>query len=142
MKLTTTIIWFFLIGLNVFSQTNEQLIDPINYECFRLTNNEIIEPLKLDGHYFGRVILDTECDTINGILKNHKLVFAKLRSKTDPNDSIEIRLDLKIGNYKFIEEKMGDIIEHISGLRIERNPVVKCVYVPKFIIPFKIESKN
>ena len=97
--LLTIIILLSVYGQNGYSQTNDQIIDPINYECYRLTTNEKIKPLKLDGVYFGRIILDVECDTINGILKNHKLVFAKLRSKTDPNDSIEIRLDLKIGNY-------------------------------------------
>lgn len=143
MKLIITmIISLSLFGLNAFSQENESIIDPIFYECFRLKSNEKVKPLKLEGDYFGRIILSAECDTINKTLKNHKLLFAKLRSNKDPNDSIEIRLDFKLGNYKFIEEKMYDIIHHITDLKIERHPIKHCEYIPQFSIPIKIESKN
>jgi hypothetical protein len=140
--LLTFIILLSLYGQNGFSQINDQIIDPINNECFRLASNEKIKPLILEGVYYGKIMIEAECDTINGILKNYKLVFAKLHSKIDPNDSIEIRLDVKIGNYRFIEEQKANIIEHISGLRVKRNPVVKCVSVPRFTFPVKIESKN
>lgn len=133
-----------ILLISVFSisrgicQESIEIIDPVFPHCYDLIENQQIEPLSLGRSYFGRLLIQAEGDTINLILKNHEIVFAKLKSKDNPNDSIEIRGENKFGNWNFIDENCDLIIKHISYLRIEQTGFKDCK-MPTFNIPVRIE---
>ncbi|BAX78447.1 hypothetical protein [Labilibaculum antarcticum] len=132
------IIVFIVFGVeNVFCQ-EETIIDPVFSLCYRLKNNAKIKPLNLGGKYQGELFVLADCDTINNVLINHQIVFVKLESYSNPNDSIEIRLDDKFGNFKFIEDNLIKIFGHFSSLRIEKTGYKNCK-IPQFTLPIKIE---
>jgi len=132
------IIVFIAFGVeNVFCQ-EETIIDPVFPLCYRLKNNTKIKPLNLGGNYHGKIFVLADCDTVNNILINHQIVFVKLKSYSNPNDSIEIRLDDKFGNFKFIEENSTKILGHFSNLKIEKTGFENC-QIPQFTLPIKIE---
>lgn len=124
-----------------FSQHNVEILDPINYDCYNLKDDKI-KSLQLPGNYIGRIMLKTECDTINKTLIHPKLIYAKLYSTIDELDTIEIKFDTKIGNYKFLDDNMSKILDHISYLRIEKVLNNNCIIAPRFNIPIMIISEN
>lgn len=91
-------------------QADQTSIDHILPPCYKIKNNLIIKELILKGHYQGKVLLEAYCDTIKNILADYKIVYAKLISTSDPNDSIEIRLENKTGNFEFIEKNKTIIL--------------------------------
>ncbi|MDM8160832.1 hypothetical protein QUH73_13495 [Labilibaculum sp. K2S] len=137
MRVLIIIVFIFFGVENVFCQ-EETIIDPVFPFCYRLKNNVKNKPLNLGGNYHGKIMVLAECDTVNTVLINHQIVFVKLKSYSNPNDSIEIRLDEKFGNFKFIEENTAKILGHFSKLEIEKTGYMNCK-IPQFTLPIKIE---
>ena len=119
-------------------QNPEELVDPIFPHCYSLVQYESIKPLSLGNLYYGKLLIQAEGDTVNLRLTNHKIVFARLRSIDNPNDSIEIRGKAKSGNWHFIDENRTLIIDHISYLRIEKTGYKGCK-MPIYNIPVRIK---
>lgn len=140
MKLSI-IILLVILSLNAFSQENEEIIDPILVPCYNLKNDRIIEPIILNGNYSGKILIAASCDTVQLKLKDFKIKFAKLFSNIDATDSIEIRLEDKRGNYKFLDDNLSKIISKIEPMEIVKTDV-HCDYVPEFNIPIKIVSNK
>lgn len=140
MKLSI-IILLIILNFNAFCQENEEIIDPISTPCFHLINENKIEPIILNGNYFGKIIIGASCDTVRLKLIDFKIIFAKLYSSVDSRDSIEIRLENKQGNYKFLDDNMAEILENIAQIEIEKADA-DCDYIPNFNIPIEIESEK
>ena len=140
MKLSI-IILLVIFNLNAFCQENEEIIDPILIPCYNLKHDRRIEPITLDGYYYGKIIVEASCDTVQLKLIDFKIKFAKLFSNIDTSDSIEIRLENKRGNYKFLDDNLTKIISWIEPMEIVKTNV-HCDYIPEFNIPIKIESKK
>jgi hypothetical protein len=116
------------------------IIDPIFISCWALYPDSVIRPLKIDTQYIGRVFVEAEGDTISHELKNFTFPFVKLKSKNNVNDSIEIRLNYKMGNFDFFDSIKPRIIEHLGYLRIKQTNFEGCNKVKViFHIPIKIE---
>ena len=133
-----SILFIFYLSINLFGQNDDIIIDPIGYSCYRLKPDSTIRPLKLNDEYYGRVIINAECDTINNRLTNYEIAYAKLYSYKQKNDSIEIRPGLSYGNTEFIQRIFTKLTDHISYIGIEKNADDNCI-IPKFYIPIKIE---
>lgn len=93
--------------------------------------------MQLSKDYYGKILIHASCDTVNNILTNYKIVFAKLKSVTNTNDSIEIRLDKYSENFKFIENNKDKIFRHISDIKIEKTGYMNCK-IPTFTISIKV----
>jgi hypothetical protein len=128
----------FLVSL--FGQDDETIVDPIFYHCYRLQDTSRIEPIKLEGHYFGKAIIQAKVDTINDKLKDYVIVYAKLSSSMNPRDSILIRYKNKYGKYAFLENQLDKIVPYISEKKIVRTNIENCV-VPIFSFAIKIIEK-
>jgi hypothetical protein len=129
---------FFCAFLN--GQDNETIIDPVFYECYKLIDTARIEPIKLDGFYSGKAMLQAKVDTLTDTLKDFSIVFAKLYSSKDTKDSIEIRYLKKYGNYTFLDEHIDEIVPIIAQKRIIRTNLENCI-VPLFTFAIKIIEK-
>ena len=114
-----------------------EIIDPIQIPCYQLPDSAI-RPYKKDTLYKGRVIFKAQVDTHNLILFNYELLFAKLYSKTNEKDSIEIRLNQKTGNVSHLEQLLPKLIQHLSYIRLSPTGEKQC-YTSYFYIPVRIE---
>ncbi len=127
-------------NLNAFCQVNEEIITPL-IPCYNLKNANKINPITLRGNYYGKMLIPASCDTVRLNLRDFRIKFAKLYSNIDEGDSIEIRLENKLGNFKFLENNMTEIIKNIGPIEIVKTDI-KCDYIPEYNIPIKIESKK
>lgn len=131
-----------LLNISLYCQENENFITENGLpDCYKLKSDQTLDPLELKGKYKGKVLLNAKCDTINETLIDFIISYAKLESIENTNDSIEIRLESKIGNFKFIEENEDKIIKHASSLKIEKTSFNNCL-APIFSIIVRIEPEK
>lgn len=122
------------------TKTEDIIIDPIFIPCWALYPDSVIRPLKISSRYVGRVIVYAEGDTISHELRNLTFPFVKVKSKNNINDSIEIRLEYKIGNFNYFDSIKPKIVEHLSYLKIKQTYFKDCNKSKViFSIPIKIE---
>jgi hypothetical protein len=130
---------FFFISLpiiNAVGQETDKIICPASPNFYILEPSSRIPPLRQEGEYFGKVFVEAEIDTSTLRLINHRLIFAKLRSKIDSSDTLEIRLEKITGNELIIDELWTEIIDHISYLNIKK--ICEGDVVPKYVLPIEI----
>ncbi len=87
----------------------------------------------------GRVVVQAQIDSTQLGLINHKIIFAKLTSKVNPNDSIEVRMDKKVGNYQKLEDMIPAIVKHVGYIKVRKVGSNDCTLYMKVDIPLKIE---
>jgi hypothetical protein len=136
---------FLFTSSNAFSQaknnkgTNE-IIDPIEFLCWKLFPDSAIRPLILNSKYKGAVIITAKMDTTNYILTDYKIVFVKLRSNSNNNDTIEIRLNNKIGYINFVDSIQNVLISHLYYLKVKHSNIKDCQKNSLIVtIPIQIE---
>lgn len=119
---------------------SDVIIDPIFISCWNLDPDSSIRPAKLNSQYFGRIIVEAEGDSINLRLIKFDFLFVKLKSKINIYDSIEIRMNSKLGNYQAFDSLKLKIIEHLSYLQIKSTNYKDCNKQPIiYTIPVNIE---
>jgi len=116
----------------------EVIIDPIQISCCKIIPDEPIKSFKSSTEYEGRIIIKASIDTMNLVFNNYQVVFAELQSKINPNDTIEFRMEDKIGNFIFVENLKPELIKHLNYLKIIRTNEQKCLW-SDFYFPIKIE---
>jgi hypothetical protein len=114
-----------------------EIIDPIQIPCYQLPDSTI-RPYTKDQQYKGKVLFKAQIDTHNLILHDYELLFAKLYSKTNEKDSIEIRLDKKSGKVSYLEQLLPKLIQHLSYIQLSPTGAKNC-YTGYFSIPLWIE---
>ena len=147
-KSNILIIGFVIISVNLYSQ-GIQVKDSLKntsqndftcvFPCWGIDPDSTIRPLKLNEKYTGRVVVMAEMDTIIMKFKNYEISGVRLRAKDNFRDSIDIRGNIKAGNYKYIESIKEKIIEYIQYLRVKRNLYNSCDNNLMWKIPIKIE---
>lgn len=114
------------------------IIDPIEIRCYDLYPDKVKDYCQ-NTEYIGRVTFETKLDTTKLILKDFKIMFAKLRSRTNPLDTIEIRMQNHVGNYKYIEDLTPKLIEHLSYIKLRKTNYENCTTTCGFYIGLKIK---
>jgi len=112
---------------------------PIKANCYKVYPDKPIKSYISHSNYTGMVFLCASVDTTNLKLENYRITFAKLYSKINSIDTIEIRLfSEKIGNYQFVEKLKPKLVNHLSYIKIIRTNEKNCE-VGEFSFPIKIE---
>ena len=109
------------------------------FSCWSLDPDSTIRPLKLNSDYTGRVMIRAQIDTNAMRLMNYEFRFVKLRSRSNPDDTIKIRIDYKTGNYVFFDSIKAKIIGHIQYLKVKRMVRRNCDNNLWWSIPVRIE---
>ena len=144
-KYSFLLILVFAFSIQIFAQEKSkhhsiELIDSILISCWTLDPDSSIRPAKLNSQYVGRVIVQAEGDSVSLRLKIIKFVFAKLKSRVNINDTFELRINHKFGNYQAFDSLKPKIIEHLQYLRIRPTDYKNCIKQPLiFTIPVKID---
>ena len=129
MKLILTIL---TLTISVFS--NGQFPN-----CIILNNGNQIEPLTLNKKYYGQIIVNISIDTTRLVLKDYELVYAKLKSRNNSNDTIFLNTDSKAGNITYLKKVMIDVKKYLQRLKINRLKSKDCNAVSRFRVPVNIE---
>jgi len=66
-------------------------------------------------------------------------MFAKLRSRTKPLDTIEVRMQNHVGNYKYIKDLTPMLIEHLSYIKLRKTNYENCTTTSGFYIGLRIK---
>jgi len=130
-----------MISFGAYAQeidSNSTIIDPIETPCYTLLPDKPIKIFKDSSDYIGKVIFEAKIDTINNTLTDYKIVFAKLTKRNNPKDSIEIRLDSKVGNYRYFKILKPRLIKHLDYIKIIKTNNENCVN-NGYYIPITIE---
>ena len=141
MKRILFTIVLFIVSTGLYSQTSDSgdvIIDPVPVPCYAIQPDEPIRHFTGNTEYVGRVIFRVDVDTVKQTFTGYEIVFARLYSRTNPKDSIELRPDTKSGNYKYVERIKPALIKHLSYLKLVRTDYADCVN-SKFMIPLVIE---
>ena len=137
MRILTIILLLTITCGFIYSQ-EDILIDPVVPHCYRIKDADSLE-LKIElKDYQGRILINAKYDTTLNELVDRKIVFAKLRSINNPNDSIEIRLDQKWGRSKLVKKNEKKIIRLLDSIIIEKTGYENCI-IPMFAIAIKVE---
>jgi len=124
----------------IYSQV-DIIIDPIYTHCYRIKDADSLKlRIKLKD-YQGRIIVNAKYDTVLNNLAKREIVFVKLRSNNNPNDSIEIRLDQKWGKSKIVEKKEKKILSLLDSITVEKTGYDGCI-MPMFSIIVKVDEKK
>ncbi|MFC6998865.1 hypothetical protein [Rufibacter roseus] len=107
--------------------------------CYFLTPDAFIKPYRTKASYVGRIVFKAEIDTTSLLLHNYTILFAKLYSRNNPQDSIEIRLNDKVGNFSYVEELKPKLIKHLRYIRLRKVDTNNCVTPSSFTIPLQME---
>ncbi len=132
---------FLIITSDAYSQVIDsitEIIDPIEIPCYQLYPDQPIKHYRGSIEYIGRILFNVKVDTINQAFTDYRIVYAKLFHRYNPNDSIEIRMDYKVGNYKYIESIKDSLISHLGYLQIKKTGYEKCINTT-YTIPLTID---
>ncbi len=113
------------------------LIDPIFPHCYELVQKEKPPTFIDESNYYGKILITAICDTTELKLINHNIVIAKLKSKINPNDTIEFRFGNEFGNVQYLNALYPKLVKHIDYLKIRKTNFKNCKDVI-FNIPIKI----
>jgi hypothetical protein len=114
-------------------------IDPIEIDCYQIYPDTPIKPYKNNTEYTGRVTFEAKIDTTKLILIDYKIMFAKLRSRINPLDTIEIRMNDHVGNYKYLKNLAPKLIEHLSYLKLIKINQTDCASIGYYYITVMIK---
>lgn len=120
-------------------EKEEKIIDPIQINCFQIIPDEPIKSFNTSTSYEGQIVIKASVDTTNLVFNNYQIVFAKLKSKTNPNDTIEISMENKTGNFSFVENLKPELIKHLNYIKIKKTNDRGCVWSDYYNFPIKIE---
>lgn len=120
-------------------EKEEKIIDPIQINCFQIIPDEPIKSFNTSTSYEGQIVIKASVDTTNLVFNNYQIVFAKLKSKTNPNDTIEISMENKTGNFSFVENLKPELIKHLNYIKIKKTNDRGCVRSDYYNFPIKIE---
>jgi len=135
---------FFSIILTVFGQrTNSDSTNradcTLPVSCLTILNDRPIKPFITSGEYSGKVIIQAQLDTVKMKLVGHKIIYADLLSKLDRNKHIEVRLDERSGDTKYLDTILPDLIKHLKYVKFKKVGHNNCIMTASWKFPITIE---
>ena len=107
--------------------------------CVTIVNDKPIKPFRSAGNYLGKVIIQAQIDTSTMKLIRHKIIYADLHSKTDPNKKIQVRLNDHSGDIKYFDMMFPDLIKHLQYLKFKIVGHNNCVMTTTWKFPITIK---
>jgi len=117
----------------------DSIICTLPLNCVTIINDKPIKPFISAGNYLGKVILQAQLDTLTMKLIRHKIIYADLHSKTDPNKKIEVRLNDRSGDIKYLDKMFPDLIKHLQYLKFKIVEHSNCVMTTSWNFPITIK---
>jgi hypothetical protein len=129
-------------GQNTTLDNSDSVICTLPVSCVTLANEKPIKPFISDGNYLGKVIIQAQLDTLTMKLVRHKIVYADLYSKIDPNKKIEVRLSDQLGDKKYLNNIFPELIKHLEYLKFKIVAHKDCNMTTSWNFPITIKPSN
>lgn len=146
MRLLLFVILFWLttttFGQNTTLNNSDSVICTLPVSCLTLANEKSIKSFISDGNYLGKIIIQAQLDTLTMKLVRHKIVYADLHSKIDPNKKIEVKLSDQLGDSKYLNAIFPELIKHLEYLKFKIVAHKDCITTTSWNFPITIKSKN